>query len=259
MGTFGRMRENEMSKTVLITPCFAKAALLRDLLEFLALNPPGIDHYILGNHYPINRHTNNDEIRCLANDYGCKFIDSIRDLGLHHSLNNAVKQIGLDDDDIVITVDPDDRPTPGFVDAINNVMRWDDKLAVLALNFWVIDERIKEQKLAQELILGHSVCIHPSVEMFTIAAFNMRFINSIGGFDEPLPYYGGLESYLHSKWAPMGMRLGYLEHYRADAAPVDRGDPNLFDPEFRLWKNAHVAGYKGGFEEWLKEFKPEKS
>ncbi len=251
-----------MSKTVLITPCFARWELLQNLLFHLHKDPAygDIDHYVLDNYYPINKDLNHEKIAYLAKSFGCKFIDSGSDLGLHHSLNNAVKQIGLGDDDILICVDPDDRPTPGFVQAIEEAMRVDKSLAVLALNFWVIDQRIKENKLKLgiDYDYSYSVWIHPSVEMFTIAAFNMKFINSIGGFDEPLPFYGGLESYLHSKWAPMGMRLGYLEHYRADATNVDRGDPKLFDPEFRLWKNAHVAGYKGGFEEWLREFHPNK-
>lgn len=99
------------------------------------------------------------------------------------------------------------------------------------------------------LDLSFRFWVHPAVDMWNIAAYSIIWIKSIGGFNEPYKYYGGLESYLYSKFD--GKKLAYLPDYRSDEIKLDLNDPKFFDPEYRQWKDAHLAGDQRSFGEWL--------
>lgn len=252
-----------MSRTVIVTPCFAKSTMLAGLLEHVYKDPigaPNLAHYILGNHYPVNKGANHEEIRTLAKRYGCTLIDSGSDLGLHKSLNNFVSVAGITSEDVVIGCDPDDRPTPGFATALADVMRADPSLAIAAANFWRIDEVLStcpNPWLKQ--VSGHQVWIHPSVEMWNVCAWNMRLIHDVGGFHQPNSHYGGIEIGIAGAMRAKGMKLGYVLDVRSDAAVVDHGDARLIDPEYRRWKIDHATkGFAGSLADWLKINAPEK-
>lgn len=239
--------------TYLITSAFCKSKLLEQCLQSTEV-PATMEHIIVDNHYPIDKEENQFKIKLLAQVHGCHYLDSGKDLGLHEGFNNAVEKFDIGPDDLVIGLDPDDRPSPGALHALEYHLREDAGLAVLGLAFSVIYERFKT-------ILGfdnqtyhkETVWIHPNVEMWNVAAYNMELIHSMGGFKETFAYYGGLESALYGAWSKKGMNLGYLPGYTSEYTPVDRADLTLFDPEYRLWKNDHVAEkFRGSFEEWLK-------
>lgn len=242
-----------MSRTVLITPVFAKYEMLS---RFLAhLYPTGAcpyEHYILGNHYPVNEVKNHTIIGILAAHYGCKFIDSGSDLGLHRSLNNATAQMNLEPGDLIIGVDCDDRPDLGFVEALEGVMRADPKIAVAGLSFSVIKDRYIASRMAMEHLAGQAVWRHPSVEMFNVICTRWTFIEAMGGFSQPNAYYGGIEVAMHKEWSKRGMSLAYLMDFRSDAMEVDRGDPLIFDAQYGEWKIAHATqGFAGSFKDFL--------
>lgn len=249
-----------MSKTWLVTPAFCKAAMLEDCLKQIYRSSPNVPHVILDQHYPVSKDANRAEIKRLADAYGCIYIDSGKDLGLHKGLNLIVKEMGIGPDDIMVGCDPDDRPTPGFVQAIETVMRSDPSFAVLATNFWVIDWRKSQgASLQEEVIAGHAVWVHKSVEMWNICGWNMRLIHDVGGFNQPNAYYGGIEAMLYPEWKARGMRLGYIRDFRSDEGErLNPADARIFDPEYRQYKTDHVAGFPGSFSDWLKANKPEK-
>lgn len=246
-----------MSKTWIFTPAFCKAKLLEDALEFYyKQGHPKMEHVITDNHYPVDKENNRKEIKRLAEKFGCHYIDSGKDLGWHHGMNNAVKILGITADDLVLGCDPDDRASPGTFQALKDVMDADPKVAICAVNFWVLPWKIKEHGLTMrdEEIAGHKVWVHPSVEMWNVCAFNMRLVFEMGGFTQMSPYYGGLEVAMHRAWQRHGMKLCYLKDYSSEAVKLDRTDRTLFDPEYGDWKVEHAhKGYKGSFEEWLKE------
>jgi hypothetical protein len=133
----------------------------------------------------------------------------------------------------------------------------DPSLAVLGLSFWVIPwKREKGVEFTDEVIAGHKVWIHPSVEMWNICGWNTTFLEEVGGLDQPNGFYGGLEAKLFPQWANRGLRLGYLPDVRSDHVPVDRDNLVFFDPEYRSWKTDHIGGFNGSFLEWLKIHAP---
>lgn len=244
-----------MSKTWLITSAFCKAELLYACLRHLYKEPMPCTHVIIDNHYPVDQAHNSERIKALATIYGCTYVDSGKDLGLHEGINNAALKLGFKPGDVVVGCDPDDRPTPGFIHGIEKVLRADPTLAVLALNFWVIPWRMSQPEqiklFHEEEIAGETVIIRKGVECWTVAGFNWDFVAKAGGFNQPNKYYGGLEIDLYHKWHAQGLRYGYLKNHSADGAVVDREDRKLFDPEYREWKTAHVNGDQRSFKEWL--------
>ena len=238
-----------MSKIWLVTPAFCPADLLEECLGWLYDGgiPHHVEHVIVDNHYPVNNFKNSDRIRALARRHHATYIDSCGDLGWPEGVNNAAREVGIKSGDVVINCDPDDRPSPGFISHIDSVMTSDPKIAVCALGFSVIDQRFAEGKLRESRIAGERVWEHPTVEMVSVCAFNWTFIEAIGGLKQQHKYYGGVESYLYPRWQRRGMRLVYLPDVRADAAPVDRTNEKLFDPNYRQWKTDHVGGYPHSF------------
>lgn len=240
-------------KTFLFTPAFCKWKMLADCLEHIYKTPPrDVEHVIILQHYPVNLEENNQRIRDLAKQYGCTLVDSGSDVGLHNGLNNAMKVVGVTREDYIIGCDPDNRPTPGFIDAFRDVMKADPTIAVLGMNFWVITERFQQGKLTEAKIADRAVWLHPNVEMWDVCAFNSGLIHDIGGFSQPNNYYGGLEIYLMRHWVPRGMKLAYLADFRSDHATVDHNDPRLVDQSYREWKISHATkGFSGSFADFL--------
>lgn len=246
-------------KIWLFTPSFCKADLLEDCLKHIYLEKFSKDiwssllHVIIDNHYPVDQENNSRRLKELAAKYGCIYVDSGKDLGLHEGVNNAMKVVGVKSEDFFIGCDPDDRPSHGWIQALVRTMTADPSIAVLGLNFWVIEWRKGQGALTEKQVGEDTVWVHPGVEMWNIAAFRTSWLLEIGGLKQPNAYYGGLEAHLHHHMAIRGLKLAYLPEYRSDAAALDRDNPLFFDADYRQWKTDHVAGFKGSFEEWLKQ------
>lgn len=239
-------------KNWVFTPAFCSARMMLDFLDYLHPLVPASQytHVIVDDNYPINKEKNSENIRGLSREYNCIYLNSGKNLGLHHCLNWAMKEVGVKETDFYINCDADDRPQEGTFNAMRHVMNADPTLAVLGCSFKKIQNKL--DCLKTETIAGHEVFIHPTVEMWNVSAINLKFLASIGGFNEPYDFYGGLESYFYSKYRYTDMRIGYLKHYTSD---VPSFDLSLMDPRFIEYKNAHVSltnPFKGSFEDYLK-------
>lgn len=260
--------EEHLGRTIIVTPAFCKAAMLQDCLENIyAMPPKDVTHYILDNHYPVNETENRKQIRELAERFGCIYFDSGGDIGLYRSCNAMMDHAGLCPEDIIMGCDPDDRPTPGWVDALRSVMLADPSFAIVGavFPFYGVPEVERNGKegtpfsehvrnLPEETIAGHKVLIHPSVEMWKVCATSTRMLLEMGGLpiNPNHQLYGGQESLQHLWWRERGMRLGYLPAISAEHVKTDYS-PSRFDAAYRSWKNAHLAGFSGRFADWLKQ------
>jgi hypothetical protein len=243
-------------RTWLVTSAFCKSELLKDLLAHVYKTPPhNVFHVILDNHYPIDKLENSKSIKRLAHEYDCTYIDNGKDLGLHGSLNNTIKTLGIKSNDLFICLDPDDRPTPGFCDAMRDVMSIDDTIGMLGLNFSVIEMKFEKSKhwYESKQVDNYNVWYHKTLEMINVCAYRMSMVLTANGFQELFEYYGGIESALYPYMKMLGLKLAYLSEYRSDKPWVDRNNPLFFDREYRQWKDDHITNqFRGSFEEWLK-------
>lgn len=240
------------------TPAFCKAAMLKGLIHHLHSNPDhleGFKHVVIDQHYPVEKEKNQKQIRELCKESGSIYVDSLYDRGLHRGLNHAMKVVGVESTDIFIGCDPDDRPSVGSFKAMKKVMENEPMVAVCGLNFWVLPwKQKKDGDWPKEKLGGENVWVHPGVEMWNIAAFNLPFITRLGGFHQPNAFYGGIEVFLYEYWRQHGMKLVYLIDHTSEAVPVDRDNPDLYDKTYGTWKIDHAChGYLHGYEQWLKE------
>lgn len=237
----------------IVTPAFCKAAVLEENFKNIASAPPmGYKRVIIDGHYPVDKDENRKRIQQLCADYGAVYLDPGCDLGLHKNLNYAIDTLGIGPEDVMYGLDPDDFPAPGSIEKIEAIMQADRGIAVCANGWSLIDQRVREGRLTMAAVAGHVVYFHKSVEMFRCCGWNMRFIHSLPQkFHQPNNYYGGLESYLFPKWAAQRLKLAYIQD-TCDNITLDRSNPNYFDPALRKYKDAHLSGFKGSFEEYIR-------
>lgn len=258
-----RDKKTPMTTTWIIVPYFCKAKLMIDYLKYLrALNLPSekFSIVIVNDHYPIDI-PEQDIVRDLATFFWFKWVDCGKNLGMQSAINYALKEVNALPEDVVILSDPDDYPSPDAYEALVEVIQ-DETIAIAALGFKQIEEnRKKLNPFPSTAIISarfdeqglknchtHNHWIHPTVDLWHIAAYRMEWINSIGGFGQAYPYWGGLESYMFERFN--GKKLVYLTDYTC--TELDKTDPELFDPEFREYKNdIHLNQFKQSFSEWL--------
>src|SRR4030042_4053004 len=206
--------------TIVITPAFCKAALLeQSLANYYEYQTENYEHWILVNHYPVNRKKNNNEIRKVAEKFKCKVFDSEYDRGLHNSVNNFYAHNPQPPGSIHIGFDPDsaiEQLSHGFDKALSGTLQCgiiDHSIAFLAL--WGIGAEIHKKDLINKLFINdNAVIIHPTIEMFSVGAIDLDFIKLIGGFSQPNNYYGGAEVYFWSYMQKYNKKLAYLTEYK---------------------------------------------
>lgn len=245
-------------KTIVVTPAFCKAELLDySLGNYYENQTQSFEHYILLNHYPINKEENNRKIYDIAYKYNCKIFDNEFDRGLHEGLNNFLNKSNFPENTIMIGFDPDSAIEPmsiGFDKAMDETLRIgkvDHGIAILALWGIGIDLKYRMNKgvFDKTLIGNKCVFLHPSVEMWSVAAFDLDFIKQVGGFKQPHAYYGGAEIALCGDLVNNKRCLAYLTEYkeRYHAYPKEE----VIDQIYAEWKRDHLAGFTGSLEEYI--------
>jgi hypothetical protein len=198
-------------------------------------------------HYPIDQEANRTQLIDLAERYGYEVIEPQKNLGLHHGLNWAVRQIGIGEDDLLIGVDPGRSiETLGWDTALAAVAM-DPKIGWAALSNHASPTEISQRPHKVEQINGVKVALCQSPMMIQTAICKMDWVLQSGGFREPTNYYGGIEI---AMWESLKRKyeLGILLDYK------ETGDiAAQQDPIYRDWKLAHVKGeFRGNFDEYVK-------
>ena len=234
-------------KTIIVTQAFCKAEMLVNGFNNLYQygSKTWDEHWVLLKHYPLDKENNHRRIREIAEGYKCKVFDCQGDIGLHEGLNYFFKHNPQPRGTRMIGWDPDSMVLPcvtKFDTAMNNVMTAMNVPIVALWNAGIASHKQSPEFYSR--IENHKVYIHPAVDMWNVALYDMDWVEQIGGFKEPYAYYGGLESYLHSKMN--GKKLVYLPEFMEDYPTLVSHDPRYIE-----YKSAHIGGFKGSFEEWL--------
>jgi len=238
-------------KLYAITMAFCRAALLRHSLPKLRslMTLRNVEHWVTLNHWPIDDAKNTYELSMIAMGNSCRVYDQGYDRGLQKAFNKWFYANVENFDSIIFGIDPDTCASPGFDAAILDVMTHDPAIKVCGL--WNAGNQCKLDRgepLPEMLATktGTRYFIHLGVEMWDVIGIRSDWIKEIGGLGQLHEYYGNLELYLHAK---PGFKLAYLIDYKQE--PGNYPD-ECFDPRYRIWKDAHLAGFKGSFGEWLR-------
>ena len=91
--------------------------------------------------------------------------------------------------------------------------------------------------------------IHPSVEMWSVSMFDLDFVRDRGGMKQVNNYYGGVEIAMLQDFKKFKKCLAYLTEYKERYFVYP---PETTDQEYQEYKQAHLQGFTGSMEEWLK-------
>jgi hypothetical protein len=124
-----------------------------------------------------------------------------------------------------------------------------------------IDEKYFGQKKIYDagkvIVAGNTLILTPTtLEVYSVAVYDLDFVRKIGGFNEPNPFYGYWEWFFAEKLLEHGKRLGFLTEYREHYEDISA----FVDPEYNQykWDAAHAEKrFNGSFRDWLKEKHPD--
>lgn len=238
--------------THILTMGFAPARMIESgLRKYDATRTPELDaqHYIVDQHYPLNRDENLRLLHKLLEGRSTKLLDPGRDLGLHEGLNWALGQIKPQSGDVVIVFDPDSGPKEcGWDLALRSVIQAGYAVASC------MDPRAQSEVLSRRNkneYVGAFHCLVPEQpSVLSVCAWSWDFLVRAGGFQEHNAYYGGLEAamWVHSK--RFGLNWAYLPQFTEENSARE-----LHDPEYSFWKvrHGHRRDYPSSFEQFVTE------
>lgn len=211
-------------------------------------------HYLLDQHYPIEKLSNRAALRHLAAEYGLEVLDAGRNLGLHDGFNWALQQIAPHDDDIVIAYDPDSIPTAtGWDLALVRALEGSS-----GVNVW--SSLMNPRSLADLTERGYDVgTVDGYLKTWatrtavtnSVCAWRVGWLRKVGFLQEARPWYGHLESVMWSKLG--GKRWVFLPGWPESDELRDEHDISYVHYK---WAHSHLKSWDGDFESWLKAGSP---
>lgn len=188
-------------------------------------------------HYALASKEDRYACEVLAKAHGFEFLDSEKDLGSAQSFNKLLVDLPFEDDDFVITVDPDTHPDqPGWDKALLEVMANESALGFLSLT-----HRGMPQNWYMGYVQGdfryvgdHLIFLMENFDMFDITCWRVKALKEIGGLKQAYPFHGQVEIPTITAMKEKGYAWGYLPYFTQY-----RGFESLQDPLFQEWKQRH--------------------
>ncbi len=247
-----------MSEFIIITLGFGPADIIHKsmtcLYETRNQELP-VTHYMLDQHYPVNKEENRKQIAETCRYFGIKLIDAGRNLGLARGFNHVLETVKPKPGSIIIAYDPDTKPiTPGWDMALVRAICGDPEQLVVwsSLIHDGVEDQLpsvtQEERFADGFI---KMNILNQPVMNSISAFEFDWLNRVGGLSEPNSFYGGLEV---SMWHKLqGKQWAFLPDW-AESSEF-RG---LHDEAYTAYKYLHANTklWPGDFETWIEAGKP---
>lgn len=244
------------NKVYVITIAYCPAALLaRCLLHYSkSFGIPPLKHIVVQGHYPINKKKNNNDIKLICAAYGVDLLDPNEDLGSAQSQNWVLQQLGLNDEDYFINLDPDSACNYGWDIAMRTVLENDPNCTLISCMAPMVS-RVMAQKgtqfeLKQINGIKYGIPNHPTP--FNLSMWRYSFIKEIGGIPQLGPVWGETEAPFH--WHCM-----QKEKYHAYLLDHIENEDGKFiqDRQHNEFKDRHMrtSGDKqflGNFTEFLR-------
>lgn len=238
-------------KLKILTMAYTRPDIIQRSLA--SLQAPGIEHYILDQHYPLPDYAENRAwLEGYCRDHGHRLLDAGKNLGYHEGINWAIEQMDLADEDIVVNYDPDTLIPVGSESCLS-MMRLaferDKTLAVVGLNNPTIDRELQERGYFDEDVGGLTLRFMKVPVIMSVVAWNVGFIRKVGGLKEPSAMYGGIEATMFPILCREGRRWAVLPFWWEDISLNRQADP-----EYLEWKHRHgyLQNFPGDFESYLR-------
>ncbi len=188
----------------------------------------------------------------MADEYGSNYL-KFMNRGVSGNWSNVIKQMDMDETDCIIGLDPDEvTVNDGWVDAMQEVLKSDNKIALCALMMTDLETGFKERfekQITEVNIRGVRCYIIDGLLSWALIGISGEFLSKIGGViphPPKAPVYGWIESQLHPLIKQHGYKWCLLPDYR-----VTHTNNSIL---YREWKDRIVFKVNQGqpsFEEWL--------
>lgn len=199
------------------------------------------ERYVVVDHlFPINPIMNSLMVHKLAQIVDAEVVRPSMNSGGAGGFNFAMSHLtDLKDEDLIIGMDPDSNPkTYGWLKAMVATMEVGKDLMSLSL----MHDHLVDRPWEHEFIGGNKVSFLPHPEMMNVTLWRAGAIR--GGLKQS-GFYGHNERLM---WSPK--KMGYLYDFRETLCPLPHPQ------SYNEWKSAHAfQGYKGNYDQWVKEKK----
>lgn len=246
-------------KIVTITVAYCPAVLLaRSLILYERTRSIKPDrHIIIQGHYPINEKKNTNDIQLITQCFdGLELWDPGKDLGSAQSQNWCLKQLGLQDDDVFLNVDPDSScPIQGWDAGL--IKGLDNPICVLVSCLAPMVLRYNATWSGEFKAGDFTYKIPAKPTPFNLSAWRYSFIKEIGGIPQGGLMWGETEG---AFWAHCQQR-GKFHAYAINFLENEDGK-FMQDRQHNNYKNLHMRTtpdkqFLGTFTEYLRWKHPE--
>lgn len=210
-----------------------------------------IDQVFVNGHFPLDYERNQLGLKQMVTRCGFRFLDPGKDIGSAQSQQWALEQVGANDEDYWVNLDPDSACDQyGWLEALFTTIERCPDIGILSLNsqwHWERAHRLGVLDLETRYIGDYRVEIPNQPDMFNLSIWRMKALNAISGIQQGTPYWGNVESYTRHALALMGYRTAILYDF------MEATDLKLMQPMvFIDWKVRH--GIKQDFPGSFKEY-----
>jgi GT2 family glycosyltransferase len=240
-------------KIVMVSIAFAPARVIIECYKqvYKTIGNIQFEHYVLNNHYPDQEKFTDDVVKILCKHRNIKYFDLGENVGLSAGYNHLLNNIDLQDDDIVIGVDPDTWPvTQGWGEALVKVLSEPNTTIGWASLFTQHTQREFNERGYTKLIINGINCNKVNQAMLnSICAWKGKMLKEMKGLHEPRKFYGGFESMSYPIIKNLGFDWVFLPDYSEEFNDLVKADKF-----YTVYKYDYVHGKTSlSFAEWLEE------
>lgn len=209
-----------------------------------------IECYFIAKPYPIELEENLRLNRRSAIHAGYRVIERSVDSGAAGDFNQTLRELDIQDDDIVINYDSDTYAThDGWDDAMIRALRGDPRLDWICLWNEATTAEFSIKSAGKAAIDGINVEYAADWMMVGVSGFRGSFLKATGGLVQPPKYYGGVELAMWDYIVERGSRQAFLTDFGEDQRIKHANE----DERYRNWKTvACQKAFHFSFETWLK-------
>ena len=186
---------------------------------------------------------NSRKLKTLAKKYGSRYL-KIKNIGVSQNWTAVYKHLKMNDDDILIGVDPDERPQQNnWVEAMAAVLRSPEKIGMATLTMPQQKKIVLSKKTFT--ISGVKAVVPISNTNWALIGFTKLFLDEMGGVPHP-PYaerYGWIEAEVYPNFEKYGYDLCFLPDYEVVHTDYEL-DNSVGSKILREWKNLVVFKLK---------------
>lgn len=186
---------------------------------------------------------NSDKLKEICVRYGSTYL-RMENIGVSQNWTQIIKHCNLNDDDVIIGADPDERTMDdGWISAMAKVLR-SGKIGMVSLIMPEQVEMMKQWKYVEQKVDDVRAINVFGTANWALIGFKGEYLRKMGDmpFPDTHPVYGYIETFVRRELEKHGYKNLFLPDHRVYHTdyPKDPGAPKLL----RAWKNQIIFNFK---------------